>query len=318
VPIRIPKSFAIVLPESPIIRPLNWLLVLSLVLAAPTLKAQDETFVPDTSYNEAPEVSEASPSSTKGSDEDDDNIIKVPKQPDPPPAKQFTTAETQKVCAKYRGALLSVYGEIYKLQNCTRHQIHDQEEIFKFAKEGIKTIEVDSKEVAALPIGDNWEVVNAKNRPCSFFNKKYITFSYTDIYFVENCVRKLIPDYETLLEHRKSQGIKSSEVLALNAREFYQIRQGRDVNSVIDREFSKLLEGSAGVDIVPIDEACKGVEGKIVTFYSRMYKIEKCRKREINAEKFTMHRKLNDSKLIELRPEQWVSMPDGKPFDDKK
>ena len=317
-PYREPKNAIIVRPKSSLRRKLDWSMMLYLLLAAPTLNAQDETFVPDTGYNETPEVSEASPSSTKGSDEDDDNIIKVPKQPDAPPAKRFTAAETQKVCAKYRANLLSVYGEIYKLKNCTRHQIHDQEEIFKFAKQGIITIEVDSKDVAALPIGDHWEIVNAKNRPCSFFNKKYITFSYTDIYFVENCVRKLIPDYETLLEHRKSQGIKSSEVLALNAREFYQIRQGRDVTSVIDREFSKLLEGSAGVDIVPIDEACKGVEGKIVTFYSRMYKIEKCRKREINAEQFTMQRKQNDSKWIELRPEQWVSMPDGKPFDDKK
>ena len=281
------------------------------------LHAQDETFVPDSSYNETPETDSPAPSSKDG-DEDDENIIRVPKQADPPPPREFSSAEIQKVCAKYRGSLLSVYGEIYKLQNCTRHQVHDQEEIFKFAKQGIKTIEVDSKDVAALPIGDSWETVNSKNRPCGFFNKKYITFSYTDIYFVENCVRKLIPDYETLLEHRKSQGIKSSEVLALNAREFYQIRQGRDVASVIDREFSKLLEGSAGVDIIPIDEACKGVEGKIVTFYSRMYKIEKCRKREINAEQYTMRRKISDSKLIELRPEQWVSMPDGKPFDDKK
>jgi hypothetical protein len=275
VPYRESKNAIIVHPKSPLRRQLDWAMMIYLLLAAPTVNAQDETFVPDTGYNETPEVSEASPSSTKGSDEDDDNIIKVPKQPDAPPAKQFTATETQKVCAKYKGNLLSVYGEIYKLKNCTRHQIHDQEEIFKFAKQGIITIEVDSKDVAALPIGDHWEIVNEKNRPCSFFNKKYITFSYTDIYFVENCVRKLIPDYETLLEHRKSQGIKSSEVLALNAREFYQIRQGRDVTSVIDREFSKLLEGSAGVDIVPIDEACKGVEGKIVTFYSRMYKIEK-------------------------------------------
>ena len=59
------------------------------------------------------------------------------------------------------------------------------------------------------------------------------------------------------------------------------------------------------------------MDGKIVTFYSRMYKIEKCRKREINAEKYTMGRRVNDAKLIELRPEQWVSMPDGKPFEPK-
>ena len=290
-----------------------------LLMTTAPLQAQDDAYSSETTYSTDASSSESVyPDTSKGSSEDDENIIKVPKQPAPPPPKQFSVAEVQKVCAKYRGSLLSVFGEIYKVQNCTRHQIHDQEEIFKFARQGMKTLEVDSKDVAALPIGDSWESVNSKMRSCSFFNKKYITFSYTDIYFVENCVRKLIPDYETLLEHRKKQGVKSSEVLALNAREFYQIRQGRDITSVIDREFSKLLEGSAGVDIIPIDEACKGVEGKIVTFYSRMYKIEKCRKREINAEQFTMRRKNVDLKLIELRPEQWVSMPDGKPFEDKR
>jgi len=315
--VRILKNAILASKARPILCSLQGALLLCILASTTRLNAQDETFVPDSGYNDSTD-SGSIPSAPKGSSEDDDNVIKVPKQPDPPPPKQFTASETQKVCAKYRGSLLSVFGEIYKLQNCTRHQIHDQEELFKFAKQGVKTIEVDSKDVAALPIGDSWEIVNSKIRPCSFFNKKYITFSYTDIYYVENCVRKLIPDYETLLDHRKRQGTKSSEVLALNAREFYQIRQGRDVASVIDREFSKLLEGSAGVDIVPIDEACKGVEGKIVTFYSRMYKIEKCRKREIDAEQFTMHRKISDTKLIELRPEQWVSMPDGKPFDGKK
>jgi len=249
---------------------------------------------------------------------DDDTVIRVPKEPNPPPPKQFSKSETQKVCAKYRGNLISVYGEIYKLEGCTRHLVTDQEEIFRFSRQGLRTIEVESKDVAALPIGDTWDVVSAKHRPCSFFSKKYVTFSYTDIYFVENCVRKLIPDYETLLAHRKRQGIKSSEVLALTAREFYQIRQGRDIPSIIDQEFSKLLDGSAGVDIIPIDEACKGVEGRFVTFYSRMYKIERCRKREIDAEEFTMHRKINEAALIELRPEQWVSMPDGKPYTGKR
>jgi hypothetical protein len=105
--------------------------------------------------------------------------------------------------------------------------------------------------------------------------------------------------------------------MALTAREFWAMRQGRDISSIIDKDFAKLLDGSAGVDIIPVDEACKGVDGKIVTFYSRMYKIEKCRKREIDAESFTMHRKLGDVKLIELKPEQWISMPDGKPYSVK-
>jgi hypothetical protein len=290
----------------------TWLSIL--LLCAPISYAQDDNGSPDSENSRATTPH----SSAAKSNEDDDNIIRAPKEPEAPPPKEFTKSEIQKVCSKYQGKLISVYGEIYKLQNCTRHLVQDQDELFKFGRQGTKTVEVEATDVAAIPVGEHWEALSSKNRSCSFFNKKYITFSYTDIYYVENCVRKLIPDYETFVIHRKEHAGKQSEVLALTAREFYAIRQGRDITSVVDKEFHKLLEGYAGVDIIPIDEACKGVEGKIVTFYSRMYKIEKCHKREIDAESFTMHRKLNDTKLIELHADQWVSMPDGKPFTDKK
>jgi hypothetical protein len=282
------------------------------ILPAIPAAGQDEDMAVDTYVNDPPATQSSGPSTDV-----DDNIIKKPKELDAPVPKEFTKAETQKICAKFQGKLISVYGEIYKLKNCTRHLVQEQEEIFKFSKQGITIIEVEAKDVAAIPIGDHWETVNAKERPCSFFNKKYITFSYTDIYYVENCVRKLIPDYETLIQHRKDRGQKNGDVMAMSAREFYGMRQGRDITSIIDKEFHKLLDGSAGVDIIPIDEACKGVDGKIVTFYSRMYKIERCRKREIDAESFTMHRKGGDTKMIELKAEQWISMPDGKPWTGK-
>lgn len=256
-------------------------------------------------------------SSGKAQVEDDENIIRRPKDEETPPPKEFSQIETQKACAKYKNKLISVYGEIYKLQNCVRHPVHEQEEIFKMTKQGTPVIEVEATDVAAIPVGKSWDLVTTKDRPCSAFNKKYITFSYTDIYYVENCVRRLIPDYETLIAHRQERGQKNGEVMALTAHEFWSMRQGRDISSIIDKDFAKLLDGSAGVDIIPVDDACKGVEGKIVTFYSRMYKIEKCRKREIDAESYTMHRKLGDIKLIELKPEQWVSMPDGKPYSVK-
>lgn len=271
----------------------------------------------DTRPSSSSSSASASTGSVQPADDEDDNVIRRPKESDPPPPKDFSRAEIQAACAKYKGKLISVYGEVFKLQNCMRHLIQDQDEIFRLTRQGAAVVEVESKDVAALPIGTPWDVMNAKERPCSTFNKKYITFSYTDIYYVENCVRRLVPDYETLMSHRRDHGQKNGEILALTAKEFYSMRQGRDITSIIDKDFAKLLDGSAGVDIIPVDEACKGVEGKIVTFYSRMYKIEKCRKREIDAESFTMHRKLGDSKLVELRPEQWVSMPDGKPYTAK-
>ena len=249
-------------------------------------------------------------------EEEDDNIIRRPKETPPPPVKEFTKAEEQKACAKYNEKTISISGEIWLVQGCKRHQVHDADMIFKLSR--AKTIlEVDAREAAPIPIGNSWdETAAAKIRPCASFNGKYVTYSYTDVYFVDRCIKHLVPDYETLLAHRKERSIKGTEVIPLNPPEFYALKQGRDISSVVDKEFAKLLDGSAGVDIIPIDEACKGVEGKLVTFYSRMYRIEKCRKREIDPEVYTMKRRGQNIQTTELRPEQWISMPDGKPIAD--
>ena len=265
--------------------------------------------------NAAPsEKSATSTAQPAAADEDDDSIIRKPKETEAPTAKEFSKAEIQKACAKFNGKFVSIAGEIWRVESCKRHQVHDPDAIFKFSRAN-RFVEVDARDVAAIPVAASWDdIEGAKQRPCATFNGKYVTYSYTDVYYVDKCVKRLIPDYETLLAHRKEHGIRGTEIIALTAPEFYHLKQSRDVSSVVDKEFAKLLDGSAGVDIIPIDEACKGVEGKLVTFYSRMYRIEKCRKRELDAEVYTMKRHGQNIRTVELRPEQWISMPDGKPL----
>lgn len=250
--------------------------------------------------------------------EDDDNIIKKPKETSEPVAKEFTNGEKNKACARFNGKLVSVSGEMWKIKDCKRHQVNDADLVFRLSRQGTPVVEADARELAAIPIGETWDIIHAgKARSCSVFNGKYITLSYTDIYFVDRCIRRLIPDYETLLKHRRDRKDRSTDILAVSDVEFHAIKQGRDLPSEVDREFSKLIDGSAGVDIIPVDEACRGVEGKLVSFYSRLYRIEKCRKREIDAESFTMKRRALDAKIVELKPEQWLSLPDGKPLETK-
>ena len=254
----------------------------------------------------------------KDKDDDDDNIIKKPKESSEPIAKEFTNIERNKACSKFNGKLVSLSGEMWKVKDCKRHQVNDPDIMFRLSRQGGAVVEADARELAAIPIGETWDSLQSgKPRTCAAFNGKYITLSYTDIYFVDRCIRRLIPDYETLLKHRRDRKDRSTDVLAVSDAEFHAVKQGRDIPSEVDREFAKLIDGSAGVDIIPVDEACHGVEGKLVSFYSRLYHIEKCRKREIDAEAFTMKRRTLDAKIIELKPEQWLSLPDGKPYEIK-
>lgn len=258
-------------------------------------------------------------SKDKKDDENDDNIIKKPKESSEPVAREFTNAERNKACGKYNGKLVSVAGEMWKIKECKRHQVIDADLLFKLTRQAGTVVEADSRDLAPIPVGESWDAIQAgKPRSCAVFNGKYITLSYTDIYFVDRCIRRLVPDYETLLKHRRDRKDRTTDVLAVSDIEFHNMKQGRDIPSEVDKEFAKLMDGSAGVDIIPVDEACRGVDGKIVSFYSRLYRIEKCRKREIDAESFTMKRQALDAKIIELKAEQWLSLPDGKPMDNKK
>jgi hypothetical protein len=247
--------------------------------------------------------------------EDDDNVIKRPKPLENAVEVEFTKSEIAKACRKYEGKLVSVGSEIWKIAKCQRHLVHDPENLFQMSRKGTSIIAVDSQELASIPVGDTWESIqNKKIRPCSVLNGNYVTLSFTEIFFVERCVKRLIPDHETFIQHRKDRSAVKKDIISLTDAEFYSLKAGRPLNSVIDKEFAKLLDGSAGVDIIPIDEACKGVNNRFVSFYSRIYKIEKCRKREIDAELFTKSPKNRKLDLIELSADQWLSMPDGKPW----
>ena len=65
-----------------------------------------------------------------------------------------------------------------------------------------------------------------------------------------------------------------------------------------------------------MDEACHGVDGRVVSYYSRLYRIERCRKREITDTEEFLRRlgNIERKEILELRSEQWLSLPDGAPI----
>ena len=88
--------------------------------------------------------------------------------------------------------------------------------------------------------------------------------------------------------------------------------------SIIMKEYIELNAKARDVDIIPIDEACKGLKDQYVAYYSKIYKIENCHKRL--AEASVISKKLLSSKrdkIVELSSEQWISLPDGPPLKEK-
>src|SRR6185436_6773833 len=104
---------------------------------------------------------------------------------------------------------------------------------------------------------------------------------------------------------------KNQEILELPEEEFLALPVGTEFQSSLNDEYKKMLVQEKNVDILPIDEACKGLNGSYVSYYSKIYKIEGCRKREVDAERFLV--RFPNYKLRERSSEQWVSIPTGKP-----
>jgi hypothetical protein len=231
--------------------------------------------------------------------------------------RTFTRAEIQRVCAKYNGQVIAYYSDFWKVVNCERRPIVDAKTVYEHLRGGKKVLDADEEAIAALPEGEplDWAMTKEAARGCKQLEGQYVTFSSVDVYFVERCKKRIFPDWATYLKHREQRTDKKGEIQSLSWIEFEQLAAGEPIPSIIDDIFAKLLRGDAGVEVIPVDEACEGVEGKITSYYSRLYRIERCRKREITTpEVYLKSLGVTGGRIVELRSEQWLSLPDGQPI----
>ncbi len=284
----------------------------------------------------------------------EDDPFKIPES-----VKQYQNekkvAESRvKYCRMYNKMHISYYDDIYYVEACKRRRVDAADAQYKLTSRRTKIQIVDSDVIAVIPEGDAMSHVKKKNlRSCKALNGKYVTFSDVDVYYVEKCKLKIFPDWDSYIKHRNQGGL-TGEILGLEWEEFssfleydkegrlieYDVKgkvreydaQGlfkdqddekfkpfRRMNSVVGEEYAKAKEVGPEVDIIPVDEACRGLNGRWVSFYSRMYKVEACRKRELDPELFWKKNKGKGAqlKVLELTDEQWISLPEGKPWDVK-
>jgi len=228
---------------------------------------------------------------------------------------KYSDKQRAKTCAKYKNAYVSYYSSVFKVEKCKLRPLESHEEVLEINRKKYKITEIPGSVIAQLEKGRpiTSEKTNPKKlRSCKELERRYVTFSYTDVYFVEKCKKRAFPDWTSFIEHRKKHKRNSDLVLALTWPEFGRLKTGRSMASAIDREFLKYNMNNNEADVIPINEACAGLNGKDVSYIDKIYKIEKCTKRAYDVSKFLKkNRGRNLSKMIELNSEQWLSLPDG-------
>lgn len=208
-------------------------------------------------------------------------------------------------CAKYEGKKVAFYSDVWEVKGCKRIPL-SPEEVYRHTNAGGSVIDIPAEVVRGIKEGTKGAL--AKKRSCSELEGKYVSLDFDEIWLVNGCKKRKFPDWMT---YSRSRGglEKESPILEVSWEEFNSIKDGKDFESVYDGELEAKTKDT---DIIPIDEACRGIEGKYVFFYSRVYKIEKCARRQIDPEKFS--KKFPDLSPKELSAEQWISLPLGKPL----
>lgn len=287
---------------------LTLVLLLGTAFASP-LFAQDEDILSDTSS-----LPSTDSGMGPGSKPPNGNAEKTGELPPPviQKPKEYSLAEKLKQCKKYEGKYISYYEHIYKVEKCKRREFIVEEGI-EFKTKGLHIIGVESETLAMIPAGETLnKLAKKKVYTCAQLNNQYLISRGDEMYFVEKCKKRLFPDLDTYSEHSQKRGKRKQDILELDEEQIAKIADGTPITSSLDAEYKKLLDADTGVDVLPLAEACKGLNGKFVAYYSKIYRVEKCRKQPVQPELFG--KRYPKYSPQELTSEQWISIPTGQNY----
>ncbi len=230
-----------------------------------------------------------------------------------PKRQEFSKAEIQAECRKYEGKTIAFYDQIFLVKNCKRHELITDDDNRNGITKSQKIQSVEGTTIAKIPAGDAIGQSKEDLHPsCAKLEGHYVMTRADEVYYIEGCKKQLIPDWDTYAEHAAKKGKKGTAILEMSEAEISRLKSLPDMKSVLDAEYKKLLDAEKPIDLLPLEEACKGLNGKFVSYYSKIYRIEKCKKRPVDAERFGV--KNPRLKVEEISAEQWISLPTGQEF----
>jgi|GEM_PF-3568378 len=289
---------------------------LGITLASHTLLAlpQIKVSTADLAQAAAGKVNATPPSGAPGSAP----AIEQPLDPNalPPPKvhkKQiYTDTEVKSECRKYEGQFIAYYDRIFKVEGCKRREIRSDDDEQNPILKGHRIISIENTTIAKIPEGPAIGSTPKGRKPnCASIEGRYVISRASDVFFVEACKKRPFPDWDTYADHSAKRQKKGQEILELSEEEFLALPLGTEFMSSLNDEYRKMLVTEKNIDVLPIDEACKGLNGSYLSYYSKIYKVDACRKQEVDAERFLT--RFPNYKLREMSSEQWISIPTGKP-----
>lgn len=228
-----------------------------------------------------------------------------------PKEVSFTEKEAKKECAKYNGKYIGFYSRVFKVENCRRRLV-TEDYLESLGRRAPNIIAVENDTLIKIPAGEPVEV-QAKRKSCKALSGRYFISAADEMFVMENCKLRAFADYETFEDHAKKRKRSKSNVVELSSEDLAYYERGEPIPTILDEVFALEPVVENEVDVIPLSEACRGLNGNYVSYFSKVYKIENCRKRELESPE-NFRRRLSRGKIKELSSEQWISLPNGTPL----
>lgn len=221
-------------------------------------------------------------------------------------SKVATMAARKKACRSYNNKLVGYYGNVYHIKNCKRTPVAKGDVTAKIRRYGsVRTIEADV--VKLIPLAK----VKVKTRlSCKEAEGRVFLTLSGKVFQVAGCRRYTFPDWETFLEYRRKGRVSNRAFVEVEDHLAQTLPEARVYSSVLDTDSNSFLRDNEEYDIIPAKRACKGLEGRYVTYYSQIYKIERCKRRPV----LIASDRIAKLDVKELSSSQWLSIPEGKPL----
>ena len=235
---------------------------------------------------------------------------------------KHSRAEVKKTCRLYNGQYISYYGQVFEVRSCVRHEIVGSDNIMVLTADPKNRIQrVSAAVIAKIPLGiPNADLAaSAPIRSCKRLEGRFTLDKANNIYLIKGCKLLLFPDYETFQEYRQVNNSFGQPLIEISDKEWKFLGLGKVQESILPKSYRDLVQMGKTVDVIPVDEACKGLNGRFATYYSLLYKIQSCKKRQVNnVPEFLAAVNGQGLKFTELTSDQWISLPNGEPYSWKK
>ncbi|MDE3269189.1 MAG: hypothetical protein OYH77_02780 [Pseudomonadota bacterium] len=204
-------------------------------------------------------------------------------------------AAASSLCKKYEGAYIAYYDGLYQVRGCKRYD--KSASAYQITRSGVSVQQVDADVIRQIPLA-----TKSGSKPvsravvCKKLEGKYISVAFSNVYYVKGCQRRVFPNWETYQEHRQRRAVTADTLITpVSSAEMRILPMGEPMPStamIIRKQVSK----------ASMDQRCKELENKYVSFYRHIYQIKNCKRNPVQYRDF---KQTGATITRELTAEEW-------------